>query len=116
MQNGDTVVHRPWGHYFKLYQEAGVWVKRVMVEVGGRLSLQEHYRRSEKWIIVKGQGLAVVDEKEFPLNPGSVLDIPAKAKHRIGNSGKEPLVFIEVACGEYLGEDDIKRLEDDYRR
>ena len=62
MQEGDTVVHRPWGHYFKLYQESGVWVKRVEVNPKGRLSLQRHHNRTEKWIIVQGQGIAVVND------------------------------------------------------
>jgi len=116
MYEHDTFVERPWGRYFKLYQESGVWVKRVEVNPGGRLSLQRHHRRSEKWIIVKGQGLAVVDGKEYPMSPGVILDIPVESEHRIGNIGDEKLVFIEVACGDYLGEDDISRIQDDYVR
>jgi len=115
-QESDTIAERPWGSYFKLYQESGVWVKRVTVNPGGRLSLQQHHKRSEKWIIVKGSGLAIVDGQQYVLNPGDVLDIPVKSTHRIGNKGKENLVFIEVACGGYLGEDDITRLQDDYER
>lgn len=116
MQNGDTVSERPWGNYFKLYQESGVWVKRVEVKPGERLSLQKHAKRSERWIIVMGQGLAIVDDKEIPLSPGVIVDIPLGAVHRIGNTGDQKFVFIEVACGEYLGEDDITRLQDDYAR
>lgn len=116
MQDGDTVVHRPWGHYFKLYQEAGVWVKRVEINPGGRLSLQKHNRRSEKWIFVTGKGRAFIADKEIPVEPGLILDIPLEAVHRIGNASDEKLVFIEVATGEYLGEDDITRIEDDYER
>ena len=107
---------RPWGKYQKIYQESGVWVKRLEVAPKGRLSLQKHQYRSEKWIIVHGQGLAIIDEKEVPVNPGSVVDIPLGAVHRIGNPYEQPLVFIEVACGEYLGEDDIIRIQDDYTR
>ena len=114
--NTDTFVERPWGNYMKLYQESGVWVKRVEVNPGGRLSLQQHYKRTEKWIIVKGKGLAVVDDAEIIMVPGTILDIPLEAKHRIGNTGDAKLVFIEVACGEYLSEDDITRLQDDYKR
>ena len=110
------VAHRPWGCYRKFYQEDGVWVKRVEVKVGALLSLQKHARRSEKWIIVKGRGLAVVNGKETAVEPGTVVDIPLGAIHRIGNTGQEDLVFIEVACGSYLGEDDIIRLQDDYNR
>jgi len=116
MYEHDTFVERPWGRYFKLYQESGVWVKRVEVNPGGRLSLQRHHQRSEKWIIVKGLGLAVVDGREHEMRPGVILDIPVESEHRIGNTGEETLVFIEVACGEYLGEDDISRIQDDYVR
>ena len=107
---------RPWGNYRKLFQEPGVWVKRVQVNPGGRLSLQKHAKRSEKWIIVNGSGLATVDSKEIPVQPGVVIDVPLGAVHRIGNTGKDELVFIEVACGSYLAEDDIIRIEDDYNR
>ena len=107
---------RPWGNYRKLFQEPGVWVKRIEVNPGGRLSLQKHSKRLEKWVIVQGRGLAVVDSREIPVEPGVVVDVPLGAIHRIGNTGKEALVFIEVACGSYLAEDDIIRLEDDYKR
>ena len=116
MQDGDTVVHRPWGNYFKLYQESGVWVKRVEINPGGRLSLQKHNKRSEKWIFVTGKGLAIIADKKIFVEPGSILDIPFDTVHRIGNAGDEKLVFIEVATGEYLGEDDITRIQDDYER
>ncbi|MBF0503880.1 MAG: phosphomannose isomerase type II C-terminal cupin domain [Candidatus Omnitrophica bacterium] len=107
---------RPWGKYQKFYQENGVWVKRVEVIPKGRLSLQKHQYRSEKWIIVHGQGLAIVNDQEIPVFPGSVVDVPLGALHRIGNPYELPLAFIEVACGEYLGEDDIIRIQDDYAR
>ena len=115
-QETASFVERPWGNYFKLFQEPGVWVKRVQVKPGARLSLQKHARRSEKWIIVSGKGLVVMEGKELPVEAGSVVDVPLGAVHRIGNISAEPLVFIEVACGEYLSEDDITRLEDDYNR
>ena len=107
---------RPWGKYQKFYQESGVWIKRVEVNPGGRLSLQKHQHRSEKWIIVHGEGLAVVDGREIPVKPGVVIDIPLGAVHRIGNTGNIPLAFIEVACGEVLTEEDIIRIQDDYSR
>lgn len=116
MKDQDTFVERPWGHYMKLYQEKGVWVKRVEVKPNARLSLQKHNHRTEKWIIVGGQGLAIVDNREIPLSSGSILDIPLGAIHRIGNTGAEKLVFIEVATGDYLAEDDIVRIQDDYSR
>ena len=116
--NQETASHveRPWGNYFKLFQEPGVWVKRVEVKPGARLSLQKHEKRSEKWIFVVGEGVAVIDEREIKVQPGMVLDIPVGAVHRIGNTGTGKLVFIEVACGPYLSENDIIRLQDDYHR
>jgi len=111
-----SFVERPWGNYFKLFQEPGVWVKRVEVKPGARLSLQKHQKRTEKWIVVAGEGLAVVEDKEIPLPSGSVIDIPLGAVHRMCNPGKTRLVFIEVACGSYLSENDIIRLQDDFQR
>ncbi|MBI5149437.1 MAG: phosphomannose isomerase type II C-terminal cupin domain [Candidatus Omnitrophica bacterium] len=110
---------RPWGNYIKLFQEAGVWVKRVEVNPGARLSLQKHAHRSEKWNIVSGRGLAVINGRKKKVGAGDVLDIPVRAVHRIGNTGKSKLVFIEVAVhanGGELSEKDIIRLEDDYAR
>ena len=112
----EDVVERPWGRYKKIFQEPGVWVKRVEVNRGARLSLQKHAKRSEKWIIVKGHGLAIVNQHEIAIEPWMVVDVPLGAIHRIGNTGDDSLIFIEVACGSYLGEDDITRLEDDYNR
>ena len=107
---------RPWGHYIKFLEESGVWVKRVEVKPHSRLSLQKHAHRSEKWNIVTGQGLVTVDDKEIPVGPGSIVDVPLGAVHRMANTGDEKLVFIEVACGDHLSEEDIIRLEDDYQR
>ncbi|MBF0489484.1 MAG: phosphomannose isomerase type II C-terminal cupin domain [Candidatus Omnitrophica bacterium] len=107
---------RPWGNYEKFYQENGVWVKRVEVKPHCRLSLQKHQHRSEKWVFVHGYGLAIVDNKQISVEPGSVVDVPLGAIHRIGNTGNEPLVFIEVATGIHLTEEDIIRIQDDYQR
>lgn len=107
---------RPWGSYQKFYQEHGVWVKRVAVKPGCRLSLQKHQHRSEKWVFVHGKGIAVVNDTHIPVESGSVIDIPLGAVHRIGNTGNDELVFIEVATGSILTEDDIIRLQDDYKR
>jgi mannose-6-phosphate isomerase-like protein (cupin superfamily) len=116
MQDGDTISERPWGNYIKLYQESGVWVKRVLVNPGGRLSLQRHNQRSEKWIVVTGEALAIIDGQEYPLKTGNVIDVPKGAVHRIANVGKEKMIFIEVATGPALSENDIERLQDDYER
>ena len=107
---------RPWGNYVKFLQEEGVWVKRVEVKPGQRLSLQKHKHRSEKWNIIHGQGLVTLDGKNIPVQAGSIIDVPLGAIHRIANVGKDHLIFIEVACGDYLSEDDIIRIEDDYHR
>ena len=107
---------RPWGGYEKFYQEHGVWVKRVEVNPKSRLSLQKHQHRSEKWIFVQGQGLAIVDNKEILVGPGSVVEVPLGAVHRVGNISDKPLVFIEVAIGSILIEEDIIRIQDDYQR
>ena len=114
--NFDTVSDRPWGNYFKLYQEKGVWVKRVSVDPGCRLSLQKHEKRTEKWIVVSGTGMVIVNDVEVNVHVGSIVDVPVGAEHRISNIGKDKLVFIEVATGDYLGEDDIVRIQDDYAR
>jgi mannose-6-phosphate isomerase-like protein (cupin superfamily) len=110
------IVKRPWGTYQKIYQECGVWVKRVEVDPGSRLSLQKHNHRSEKWIIVSGEGLVVVNNLTVTVAAGSVVDIPVRVLHRMANMGKQPLVFIEVACGHKLTEEDIVRLHDDFDR
>lgn len=116
MSDLGQITKRPWGEYYKFHQEPGVWVKRIEVNPNARLSLQKHQHRSEKWIIVKGQGLASVNDQDITITEGSVVDIPLGAVHRLSNTSKEKLVIIEVACGHYLGEDDIIRLQDDYAR
>lgn len=108
--------HRPWGNYIKFFEEAGVWVKRVEVAPGLRLSLQKHHHRSEKWNIVSGNGLVTLDGKDIPVSAGHVVDVPVNALHRITNIGDKPLTFIEVATGDWLSEEDIERIEDDYAR
>jgi mannose-6-phosphate isomerase len=111
-----NVQERPWGFFIKFLEEEGVWVKRVEVRPGCRLSLQKHSRRSEKWNIVTGHGTVSLDGKEINVTAGSVVDVPAGTPHRIANIGKDKLVFIEVATGDWLSEEDIERLEDDYSR
>lgn len=111
-----NVTERPWGYYIKFLEESGVWVKRVEVKPKGRLSLQKHNNRSEKWNIVSGEGLVTIDKKETNVFAGSVIDVPVGAVHRIANIGSGNLIFIEVACGEHLSEEDIIRYEDDYDR
>ncbi|MBF0384629.1 MAG: phosphomannose isomerase type II C-terminal cupin domain [Candidatus Omnitrophica bacterium] len=107
---------RPWGHYIKIFEDNGVWVKRVEVKPGSRLSLQKHEHRSEKWNIISGKALITINSEDFEAVSGSVIDVPVGAIHRITNIGNKQLIFIEVACGENLSEEDIIRLEDDYQR
>ena len=87
-----------------------------MVKPGGRLSLQRHRHRAEHWIVVTGVARVTIDEKVFELRSNESTHVPLGAVHRLENPGSEPLYMIEVQCGDYLGEDDIERLEDVYNR
>jgi mannose-6-phosphate isomerase-like protein (cupin superfamily) len=107
---------RPWGWFEILFEEAQLKIKRIMVKPGKRLSLQSHERRAENWVIVQGQALFTLDDSTFKLGPRQGVFIPEKARHRIENTGHESLVFIEVQTGDYLGEDDITRFQDDFDR
>ncbi len=107
---------RPWGSYTVLFKGADFQVKRIEVNAGLRFSLQKHFKRAEKWVVVSGTGIAVVGKKELPVKRGSVIEVAVEEVHRMHNTGKEPLVFVEVQLGEYLGEDDIVRFEDDFKR
>jgi mannose-6-phosphate isomerase len=108
--------HRPWGYYQVLSDESDHKVKRIVVHPGQRLSLQRHRLRMEHWHIVQGYAVVTVNSREIPVCAGESIDIPQGAWHRIKNSGQDNVVFIEVQRGEYFGEDDIERLEDDYGR
>jgi mannose-6-phosphate isomerase len=107
---------RPWGRYDILDTGPGYQVKRITVKPEQRLSYQSHEQRSEIWVIVSGAGQVVLDDEVLPVAAGSQVQIPVRAKHRMENLGSEPLVFIEVQRGGYLGEDDIVRYDDDYGR
>lgn len=91
-------------------------VKRITVAAQRRLSYQQHARRQEHWLVVHGTGRVTLEGKEFDVHPGTAVDVPVQAAHRIANTGTGPLVFIEVQRGDYFGEDDIVRLNDDYGR
>ena len=109
-------VYRPWGSFTSLETGEGYQVKRLTVEPGRRLSLQSHRHRSENWVIVRGEALVTVGEKELPLRKGETVFIPAGARHRLENRSDGLLEVIEVQNGSYLGEDDIVRYEDDFGR
>ena len=107
---------RPWGNFKILLREPGIQVKRIEVSQGLRFSLQKHNKRSENWIVISGQGTATVKNKELPVSAGAYLEVPCGEIHRMQNTGKVPLVLIEVQFGDYLGEDDVVRLQDDFAR
>ena len=107
---------RPWGNYAVLCAETGTKTKRIEVYPGKRFSLQKHQQRSEKWIIMTGRGIATVGKKEISVKEGSFVEVACGEIHRMHNTGKSPLVFVEVQFGDYLGEDDIIRFADDFGR
>ena len=112
----DRENYRPWGHYENLLERNDHKIKELVVIPGERLSLQKHQRRAEHWTVVSGEALVTVGENEILLKPGQSVDIPKGAVHRIMNPGEIPLVIVEVQMGDYFGEDDIIRLQDDYDR
>jgi len=108
---------RPWGTWEILSSEPQYKVKRITVKPESRLSYQKHARRAEHWIMVQGQAKVTLDGEITLLRAPEHIDIPLGAAHRIENpTTDETLVFIEVQTGDYFGEDDIVRLEDDYGR
>ncbi len=109
-------VHRPWGTFTNLEEGAGYKVKRITVYPGQRLSLQLHRHRAEQWVVVRGRARVTRGDDVIDLDPGQTVHIPRGEKHRLENIGEEILEIIEVQTGDYLGEDDIVRLQDDYGR
>lgn len=114
--NSPRFDRRPWGSFTVLDEGAGYKVKRIEVLPGKRLSYQRHSRRAEHWMIVAGAGKVTLDDKEITVRTGETVDVNIGSSHRIENPGEENLVFIEIQRGDYLGEDDITRLEDDFGR
>ena len=106
----------PWGTWEVLLAEATYKVKRITVQPGCRMSYQKHARRHEHWMVVRGQGVATLNGEVHRLSAGEAIDIPLGVAHRIGAEGSTPMVFIEIQTGDYFGEDDVIRLEDDYGR
>ena len=109
-------VHRPWGSYQSVDNGERHQVKRIIVKPGGRLSLQKHHHRSEHWIVVRGAARVTVKELVKTVHENDSIYLPIGAVHRLENPGKIQLELIEVQTGSYFGEDDIIRIEDDYRR
>ncbi|EQB39191.1 hypothetical protein M947_08540 [Sulfurimonas hongkongensis] len=114
--NNHMTGHRPWGTYTVLEEAAGYKIKRIIVKSSKRLSLQKHFHRNEHWAVVSGTATVEVEDRTFLLNENESTYIKAGNIHRLGNDTKEPLVIIEVQVGSYTGEDDIVRLEDDFKR
>ena len=108
--------HRPWGTYTILEDTVGYKIKRITVKPGKRLSLQKHFHRNEHWIVLSGTATVTVGEQTYLVHPNESTYIKAGELHRLANMGKIPLVIIEVQVGEYTGEDDIVRIEDDFNR
>ena len=106
----------PWGFWEVLEEAKDYKVKRIFVHPGHRLSYQKHEQREETWMIVTGTAGVTLDGKELRLEAGQTIHIKKTQSHRVSNPGQSPLIFIEVQCGTYFGEDDIVRLEDDYKR
>jgi mannose-1-phosphate guanylyltransferase len=113
---------RPWGVYYVLEDKPNYKVKKIVVNAGHRLSLQSHKHRSEHWVVVSGTATVEIrngnneNEWVYDLHPNESCYIKMNNMHRLANYGKIPLVIVEVQVGEYTGEDDIQRYEDDYAR
>jgi mannose-1-phosphate guanylyltransferase/mannose-1-phosphate guanylyltransferase/mannose-6-phosphate isomerase len=110
------VDHRPWGWFETLVVAERFQVKRIHVHPGASLSLQKHLHRAEHWVVVKGTALSTINGEERLISENESLFVPLASEHRLQNPGKVPVVLIEVQTGSYLGEDDIMRLDDMYRR
>ncbi|MCB9072185.1 MAG: mannose-1-phosphate guanylyltransferase/mannose-6-phosphate isomerase [Bdellovibrionaceae bacterium] len=111
-----TFDYRPWGKYDILSDDSEFKIKVIAVNPGQQLSYQSHIHRSEHWVVIEGHGEVVINEQVLDISPGSSIVIPMNSKHRIRNTGQKILRFVEVQTGEYFGEDDITRYEDDYKR
>jgi mannose-1-phosphate guanylyltransferase/mannose-6-phosphate isomerase len=109
-------VMRPWGAFTVLQEGPGFKIKRIEVKAGAALSLQTHARRSEHWVVVSGEARVTNGDRIVSMRANESTFIPIGSRHRLENRGTEPLLVIEVQCGEYLGEDDIVRFDDRYGR
>ena len=109
-------VQRPRGSYQTVERGDGFQVKRIVVNPRQRLSLQKHARRSEHWVVVRGTAKVTCGEDVRPVGRNESVYIPKGTAHRLENTGDVALEVVEVQCGDYLGEDDIVRLDDDYGR
>lgn len=106
---------RPWGDYQVILEEDYCKVKKIHVRPNQSLSYQYHFKRSETWVIAAGSGIVTLEGKDISVEPGDVINILPKQKHRVRTESND-LVFIEIQRGTYFGEDDIVRIEDVYGR
>lgn len=109
-------VKRFWGGYISIENKNGYQVKRLTVKPGKRISLQKHLHRSEHWVVIGGVARVTLDDEEIVLRKGESTFVGVEVVHQMSNIGKMDLEIIEVQLGEYLGEDDIERFEDDFGR
>jgi mannose-6-phosphate isomerase len=118
MSNNEVgkLYERPWGSYQTLAIEDDYQVKILTVQPGGRLSLQRHFKRAEHWVVVRGTPTLTIDDAVREYRRDDVVYIPLQSVHRIENLAEQPCVLVEVQIGDYLGEDDIERLDDVYGR
>lgn len=108
--------HRPWGSYTVLEEGEQYKIKKIVVNPGARLSLQKHQHRSEHWVVIKGTAKVTIEGEEIIFGESESAYVPKSALHRLENPGKTPLEIIEVQNGDYVGEDDIERIDDVYGR
>jgi mannose-1-phosphate guanylyltransferase len=111
-----VTVFRPWGSYTTVEEKPGFKIKRIVVNPHQSLSLQLHHKRAEHWVLVSGEAIVQIGDVEYPTRPGEYRYVPLGEKHRLSNRTNQPIELVEVQIGEYLGEDDIVRLVDDYGR
>jgi mannose-6-phosphate isomerase len=116
IDNSPRFDQRPWGTFTVLDEGEGFKVKRIEVFPGKRLSYQKHSRRAEHWVVVQGTAKVTLDDREIVVEAGEAIDIGIGSAHRVENPGEQTLLLIEVQRGDYLGEDDIERLQDDFGR
>lgn len=112
----NNVEERPWGTYRVIGEGSLFKVKEIIVNSGERLSYQSHEKRDELWQIVKGGADVIIEGKYTFLSPGDFIQILRGQKHRVENNREDPLIFVEIQTGDYFGEDDIERFQDDYNR
>jgi mannose-6-phosphate isomerase-like protein (cupin superfamily) len=107
---------RPWGEFENILDIDLCKVKKITIKPGQSPSYQYHFKRSEVWVVLQGVGELRLNDEIFKIEKNKIIEIPTLAKHQIKNTGSEDLLFIEVQLGDYFGEDDIVRLEDNYGR